>query len=176
MESFLLVVMLCGIMVVFANIFQIKLRKKKLINVKSNTLFERISLPLQNTLIKTPLKKHVVIDKDELLINTAITLIEENFSNPYFNGEQLAIMLNISQRNLQRKFKLIKQSSPSKLIKNHRLIFAISQLNYGKTIKSVVFESGFSSQSYFNKCFKVQFCCTPSEYLLRQNNFDETCR
>ena len=169
MESILLIVTLFCITVIFANFFQIKFRKNNLINIKSSQLNERHITLKQTNSIKAKKVINNSEEKDERLVTNAISLIEENFSNPYFNGEQLANKLHTSQRNLQRKFKLVKQSSPSKLIKQHRLAFAVSQLNAGKTIKPVVFDSGFSSQSYFNKCFKAEFGCTPSEYLTEKN-------
>ncbi len=169
MESILFIVVLCGISFVFTHFFQIKVRKKKLFTSKVILPTERnINLPLRNlsTLYK---KKQLNEEKDKRLVDNAILLVQANFSDPYFNGEALASKLNTSQRNLQRKFKAVKQSSPSKIIRELRLEFAVSQLNEGKTIKSVVFDSGFSSQSYFNKCFKARFGCTPSEFLYERN-------
>ena len=40
--------------------------------------------------------------------------------------------------------------------------------NSGKTITEIAYESGFSSQSYYTRCFKDQFKISPSEYI-KQN-------
>lgn len=108
-------------------------------------------------------------DQDLILTEAAMGLILKHYSDPHFNTEKLALMLNSSPRSLQRKFKATNQSSPSKEIKKSRLTHSVIGLNANHQIKRVGFESGFSSASYFCKCFKEYYGCTPSEYLLKNN-------
>ena len=167
MENIILLVMLCLASFIILNLFQIKFRKNNLVNIKLQYFYKRSINSYIPSLTK-PAKKNLThsIDKDIVLIESALSLILKHYSDPNFNSEKLASLLNTSQRNLQRKFKLLKQSSPSKEIKNHRLTCAVNALNTGQKIKSVVFDCGFSSQSYFSKCFKEYYGCSPSDYLL----------
>ena len=40
--------------------------------------------------------------------------------------------------------------------------------NSGKTVSEIAYEVGFSSPSYFAKCFKNQFRISPTEYRQQQ--------
>lgn len=56
--------------------------------------------------------------------------------------------------------------SPNIFIREYRLERALGVLSQQKSnIAEVAFESGFSSPSYFTKCFQTRFGITPSEYL-----------
>ena len=168
METIMLAIMLCVISVIIINFFQLMFTKDDLVHIKSVQTKKHTTTrytPISNSTREEDLLPEV--DKDHLLIEAAMVLILEHYSDPYFNTERLARMLNSSPRSLQRKFKLINQSSPSKEIKKYRLKRSITGLNACHKIKQVVFDSGFSSASYFCKCFKEQYGCTPSEYLLK---------
>ncbi len=171
MESILLALAFFGLTVLFTSIFNSKITstfnlKNRGVNLEQDyTLFNKDKKNEANKLYSS------AIEKDKELVDKALSLIEINFSNPYFNCEKIASTLNISQRSIQRKFKNLGKESPSRLIKSKRLEYATIQLNSGKQIKNIVFESGFSSQSYFCKCFKEKYGCTPSEHLIKiQNN------
>jgi len=168
MESIILAIMLCVTSAITVNFFQLLFTKDDLVNIKSNHIDKRTAISYTSTSIGV-IDKGLVPenDKDLLLIKAAMTLILEHYTDPYFNTEKLARMLTTSPRSLQRKFKLFRQSSPSKEIKKHRLERSVTGLNASHKIKRVVFDSGFSSPSYFCKCFKEHYGCTPSEYLFK---------
>ena len=174
MESTILAIMICVISVIIINFFQIIFTKDDLIHIKSTQL-KKCTIPPYIHIPATCTKKNKgltpEVDNNCLLIEAAMNLILEHYSDPYFNTEKLARILNTSSRSLQRKFKLICQSSPSREIKKYRLKRSITGLNTNHKIKKVVYESGFSSASYFCKCFKEHYGCTPSEYLLNRSDF-----
>ncbi len=169
MENVILAVVLCVISVIIINFFQLMFTKADWAYIESNNVAKYTASP-QISITNNVNDKELIpeIDKDLLLIEAAMLLILEHYSDPCFNTEKLASMVNSSPRSLQRKFKLICQSSPSKEIKKYRLEHAVKALDASHKIKRVVFESGFSSPSYFCKCFKEHFGSTPSEYLLKQ--------
>ncbi|MCB0847432.1 MAG: helix-turn-helix transcriptional regulator, partial [Bacteroidetes bacterium] len=69
-------------------------------------------------------------------------------------------------RQLQRKLKAITNKSPIQLISSvrlHRAKELILGNNYN--IAEISYRTGFSSPSYFSKCFKKEFGHSPSSLL-----------
>ena len=76
----------------------------------------------------------------------------------------IASAVAMSERQFYRKLKSILDMTPSEYLRRFRLEKAKLLLAEGKSVNYTAFEVGFSSQSYFGQCFKVQYGCTPSEY------------
>ncbi len=60
--------------------------------------------------------------------------------------------------------------STTELVRNYRLQRSASFLREGKSSTDTAYLSGFSSPSYFTKCFREQFGVTPGEFLERHKN------
>ena len=74
--------------------------------------------------------------------------------------------LGLSRSTLNRKFKGISELSPNEYIRLYRLKKAAAYLKSGKyRINEIVFLTGFSTSSYFAKCFQKQFGVLPKEYI-----------
>jgi len=102
-------------------------------------------------------EKHPFIKKIE-------ELIEKNLDIADFNVSALCRELNFSRSQLHRKTKTLSGVGPNKLIRNYRLQRAQEFLKSGKFhIAEVGYKTGFSSPSYFAKCFKEFFGVAPSE-------------
>ena len=69
----------------------------------------------------------------------------------------------MSSRQLQRKLKAMLDTAPAAYLRDYRLKVAKRQLTEGRAVKDVAFGTGFSSVSYFGKCFKSRFGLMPSE-------------
>ena len=81
-----------------------------------------------------------------------------------FSVETLAANLNLSRVQMYRKIKAITGQNPVELIREARLLRADDMLRTGRyTISEVAYCVGFSSPSYFSKCYKQQFGHTPGE-------------
>jgi len=88
--------------------------------------------------------------------------VKEQLSNTELNVEDLSADLGMSRVQLYRKVKALTGTSPVELIRITRLKRAeILLMQGGKTIAEVAYEVGFSSPSYFSKCFKDYFGCLP---------------
>lgn len=93
-------------------------------------------------------------------------LIEENFSNSELNVNFLAEQLNISRSGLFAKIKTLADATPNEMIQIIRLKRAAELLKENKySISEIAYMVGFSSPSYFSKCFLKQFGIRPADYM-----------
>ena len=83
--------------------------------------------------------------------------------------EQLGEDIGLSRVQLYRKTKALSGYSPNELVRIARLKRAASLLaSTEKTIAEITYEVGFTSPSYFTKCYKDYFGESPTEYLKRK--------
>lgn len=93
-------------------------------------------------------------------------IIEENISNADLNVNFLADKLNISRSGLFAKIKSLSDVTPNEMIQVIRLKRAARLLVEGNYLVSEVgYMVGFSSPSYFSKCFYKQFGMKPGDYV-----------
>lgn len=91
-----------------------------------------------------------------------ISEIENNYMNEQFSVADACIHLNISKSTLYRLMKKAELISFNSLLKDFRLKKAKEILNSENvSIKELSYRVGFSSQSYFTKCFKEAFQVLP---------------
>jgi len=124
---------------------------------------------IDETLLDEELKVEQILSVIPLkgsLLENVLQSIDNHLSEENFGVENLSREVGVSERQLQRKLKQITNKTPNQLITSVRLHRAkeliISQEN---TISEVGYMTGFSSPSYFSKCFKKEFGKTPSEFL-----------
>ena len=93
-------------------------------------------------------------------------VLENNFAHNEFNADQYAQTLAMSKSQLYRKITALTGYSPNNLLKLYKLEKAKELLQKKKhNISEVTFATGFSSPSYFTKCFKTKFGLLPLAYL-----------
>jgi PAS domain S-box-containing protein len=91
-------------------------------------------------------------------------LIAKHYTDPELDISLLASELAMSERQLQRKIKVILGTTPNNFIKEFRLKKAQVLLTSGAQIGRIALDVGFSSQTYFGRCFKESYHCTPKQY------------
>ncbi|QGY43992.1 helix-turn-helix domain-containing protein [Maribellus comscasis] len=102
------------------------------------------------------------IDKDFLQKITEI--IEENISDEQFGVSELAEEIGMSRSNLLRKVKKLTDLSVSQFIRNVRLEHSREMMQDGTyNVSQVSYKVGFSSTSYFIKCFREYFGYPPGK-------------
>jgi DNA-binding response OmpR family regulator/nitrogen-specific signal transduction histidine kinase len=108
---------------------------------------------------------------DEAFIQKAISVIENQISEPELNVEFLCNQIGMSRSQAFRKFKAITDLSPVEFIRMIRIKRA-AQLMIQKAgnISEISYMVGFSDLDYFRKCFKEQFGVTPTKYLEKQGS------
>jgi DNA-binding response OmpR family regulator len=142
------------------NAHLLKIRVRKLIENR-----QKIKEAFGNSLINDT-KKESLGEMEQNFINDFQAYVEEYISNPELNVDELADHLKLSRSQLYRKIKYLTNYSPNELIRIVRLKYAKRLLNSKvKSISEVAYEAGFSSPSYFAKCFKDIYGESPTEYL-----------
>jgi len=142
------------------NAHLLKIRVRKLIENR-----QKIKEAFGNNLINDT-KKESLGEMEQNFINDFQAYVEEYISNSELNVDELADHLKLSRSQLYRKIKSLTNYSPNELIRIVRLKYAKQLLNSKvKSISEVAYEAGFSSPSYFAKCFKDIYGESPTEYL-----------
>ena len=101
---------------------------------------------------------------DKEFIEKVLNYINDNIGNPDLNVELLAAQLNLSRSQFYRKIKALTNQTANEFLRNIRLQKAKQIIEKGNTnISEVCYKVGFSSPSYFSKCFKSYFGLLPTE-------------
>lgn len=115
------------------------------------------------------LAKEDVCDMDKDFVERFKGLIEAKMSDSGLNVEDLGKDMGLSRVQLYRKIKSLTNYSPNELLRIARLKKASSLLaSSNMTIAEVGYEVGFSSPSYFAKCYKEEFGESPTDFLKRK--------
>lgn len=101
---------------------------------------------------------------DRNFINHFHSFVSENISNLDLDIPQLCEEFNMSRVQLYRKCKSISGKSPVEVIRIIRLKAATELLETtDKPVSQIAYETGFSSPSYFAKCYKDQYNESPTD-------------
>lgn len=112
-------------------------------------------------------------DKD--FLQSITEFIANNMDNTDLSPEDLAAHMQISVRNLYRKFKELEQLSPKDFIKDYRISFAAQLLcTTNLTVQEIMYRCGFGNRSHFYKEFDKKFHETPKEYRNQHRQKDES--
>lgn len=113
------------------------------------------------------------LDGDTAFMNLLFECILKHLANSEFNVEMLASELGMSRVQLYRKVKTITESSPVEIIRITRLQQAERLLRRGgMNVSEVSYRVGFSSPSYFSKCYKEHFGHLPTESNVKEKKTD----
>lgn len=106
-----------------------------------------------------------VLSAEEQFVQDAQAVVENHIDDEYFNVDAFAEEMGMSRRQLQRKLKAVTDETPNSFIRLIRLGRGrqLVEQRYG-TIAEIAYAVGFSSPSYFTKCFREAFGEPPSEY------------
>ena len=114
------------------------------------------------------LAKEDICDMDKDFVERFKSLIEVKMGDSELNVEDLGKEMGLSRVQLYRKIKSLPNYAPNELLRMARLKKAASLLaSSDMTIAEVGYEVGFTSPSYFAKCYKEQFGESPTEFLKR---------
>ncbi len=142
--------------------FSMKYLKKQIENLL------KLRLSFQKMLLSMPMQPDstlAISNKDQEFLTKLQTEIDQHISEPDFSIDNLAEKMFMSRSNFYRKIKNISGMAPNDYLKTIRLNKAAELLmEDGVRIADVFEKVGFSSSSYFAKCFKAQFNVLPKDY------------
>lgn len=102
---------------------------------------------------------------DDQFLNKALRYIHKNIDDPELGVDQLAVELLLSRSQLYRKIKALTGLTATSFLRKVRLEEAKKIFNSDKNynVSEVALKVGFSSPSYFTKCFKKEFGHLPKK-------------
>lgn len=156
-------------LVILVGIITLYLRRGKKVNVVNVTNVinadsakdDNPSLPEDSLLPETA----EAINQEPELILQVRALIEQHLGDGEYGVEQLAQDLCMERTGLYKKLTALTHTTPVAFIRSIRLHHAAVLLQEGRlSVNEIAERTGFSSPSYFTKCFKKEFGVLPSEY------------
>ena len=91
-------------------------------------------------------------------------VVEARLTDSEVSVEDLASDMNLSRVQLYRKVKSFTDSSPVEILRTARLSRAYQLLlTTDKSVSEVAYSVGFTSPSYFTKCFKEEYGMVPGD-------------
>ena len=104
--------------------------------------------------------------RDEKFLTLLMDYTESTWSNTNLKVDDFSKPVGCSKSQLYRKIITLTGKSPNSFIKEYRLNEALILLNKNASnVSEIAFETGFSSPSYFSKCFQKRYGHSPSDYL-----------
>jgi AraC-like DNA-binding protein len=106
-----------------------------------------------------------LMEPDEKFITLLMDYTDKVWNDANLKVDHFCKPLGRSKSQLYRKMILLTGQSPNTFIKDYRLKEALKciQKRVGN-ISEIAFTTGFSSPSYFTKCFKKKFGLIPADY------------
>ncbi|HKJ40847.1 MAG TPA: two-component regulator propeller domain-containing protein [Sunxiuqinia sp.] len=106
---------------------------------------------------------------DENFLKDAVDAVNKHLDDSSFDVVKFSAEVGISPNQAYRKIKALTGQTAKEFIRNQRLKIAANLLLQKKrSISEIIYMVGFSSPSYFTRCFKEYYGCTPKEYI--ENN------
>ncbi len=148
---------------------QLTLQIANIINTREQNMARVASAATGSAVTGVPL----AADDDEPSLNrvdaeflkTLDDYIRDNISEEEFSIDVMAKQMNMSRSSFYRKLKSVTSMTPVDYLKNYRLDYSAQLLLDGVRVTEVAAMSGFTSSSYFAKCFKAKFGMIPKEYV-----------
>ena len=137
----------------------------------SKPFSEKVLLSRVGNLLKSRLQlKHYYLEngtsnaseRENDFLSRFRSYAKKHLADPDLNVEQLAVEIGLSRVQLYRKVKALTGYSPVEVIRIMRLKEAEKRLkSTDKTVAEIAYEVGFSSPSYFSKCYRELFGILP---------------
>jgi len=97
-------------------------------------------------------------------------MIEQDYTNPKLNINELAERLQVHRATLFRAFKQTYKMTPSQYLQNRRLHYAMELLKAGRhSIKEVARLSGITDQNYLTKLIRRKSGFSPRDFRASYN-------
>lgn len=102
---------------------------------------------------------------DEELLQNVVDIVTRHLEDPSFSASVLCSESRYGSKQIYRRIKQLTGLGIVEFIRDIRLRKAALYLSQGKfTVSEVMYKVGFTTASYFSKCFKEKYGVSPSEY------------
>jgi signal transduction histidine kinase/CheY-like chemotaxis protein/AraC-like DNA-binding protein len=143
----------------------LKIRVRKLVENR-----EKVKSYFQKNLTFGERKENVA-EIDKTFIAKFRKIIEDKLIDSDLNVDEIGKNLGLSRVQLYRKIKSLTNYAPNELVRIIRLKAAEQMIiKSEKSISEIAYDTGFSTPSYFTKCFKEYFNESPTDFLKRIKN------
>ena len=116
--------------------------------------------------LAAPKKTTDINSVEEKFIEKLQLILNKELANADFSSDDFANSIGMSRMQLHRKLKSLLGVSATEFLRNERLKASTELLKKGKAnISEIAYSVGFNDLSYFSKCFKEMYHCTPTEYM-----------
>lgn len=100
--------------------------------------------------------------QDQTFVTRLREVIRDNMGDSDFSVERIGEEIGLSRVQLYRKVKALTGQTPVELLRKARLERSRRLIEKTeKSVSEIAYEVGFTSPSYFNKCFKDEFGISP---------------
>lgn len=107
----------------------------------------------------------VINPVDEKFLAKLQQVLDRELSNADYAMDDFASDMGMSRMQLHRKLKSLLGVSATGFLRKERIKTAAALLGKGNgTVSEIAYAVGFNDVSYFIRCFKEVYHCTPSEY------------
>ncbi len=108
-------------------------------------------------------------DPDARFMKVISEIVSRHLADPEFSAAALCEESRWPSKQVYRKIKQLTGLGPTEFIRDIRLQKAAALLSEGKlSVTEVMYKVGFTTPSYFSKCFKARYGVTPSEYRISE--------
>jgi signal transduction histidine kinase/DNA-binding response OmpR family regulator len=143
--------------------FKIKLLESRVKNLLENR--DKLRQRYSQELILKP-KDIVITNLDAIFFEKLTTVLDEKLTESSFSVEDFSKAVGMSRMQLHRKLKALTGLTTTEFVRNQRLKLATTLIGQSDiNISEIGYMVGFNDHSYFTKCFKQAYGCSPSEYL-----------
>ena len=129
---------------------------------------KKVSAASANTAAVHPVSEHPTGEQSVMTdewLQTAIAAVEKNIADEHYSVEQLSNDLCMSRMTLYRKIQASTGQKPTEFIRTIRLRRATELLREGRmNITEISYATGFSSVSYFSRCFHQLYGVSPTQF------------
>jgi len=102
---------------------------------------------------------------DRKFLNKISNIVEQHLEKEELSVEELSQLIGLSRVHVYRKIKKLTGMSVSEFVRSIKLKLSLNLIKTsGESISEIAYKVGFSSPSYFTKCFREHFGISPSEF------------
>ena len=124
----------------------------------------QVQPPTPQDLAQSPEPPAALTAREQAFIDRFKQVVEQRMSESDLSVEDLASNMGMSRVQLYRKVKALTGSSPVDLLRKARLAQALQWLQSSDlTVSEIAYRVGFSTPSYFTKCFRDEYGKAPGD-------------